>query len=142
MKTVLVDLFYESLIQNENFNKELGRGEWIFVPIPLFSSKLKKRGYNQSEILAEELSKRFNVSFQNILKRERNTVSQVGLSNIERKLNIKNAFKLGASGYRLEARNIFLVDDVVTTGSTLLEASKILKKNGAKRVIGLTLARD
>ncbi len=142
LKTVLVDLFYESLIQNENFNKELGRGEWIFVPIPLFSSKLKKRGYNQSEILAEELSKRFNVSFQNILKRERNTVSQVGLSNIERKLNIKNAFKLGASGYRLEARNIFLVDDVATTGSTLLEATKILKRNGAKRVIGLTLARD
>ncbi|MCL6096880.1 MAG: ComF family protein [Patescibacteria group bacterium] len=142
LKFVLVDLFYDNLIQNEDFNKELEKGGWIFIPIPLFSSKLRKRGYNQAEILAEELSKKFNFPFQNILERIKDTKTQVGRSNIDRKLNVKGAFKLDASGYMLEARNVFLVDDVVTTGSTLLEASKILKRNGVKRVIGLTLARD
>lgn len=142
LKTVLVDLFYESLIQNENFNKELGKGEWAFVPIPLFSSKLRKRGYNQAEILAKELSKKFNLPFQDVLERTRDTKTQVGLSNIERKLNIKDAFEFNNQKSITKNQNIFLVDDVVTTGSTLLEAANILKRNGAKRVIGLTLARD
>ncbi|MCL5434785.1 MAG: ComF family protein [Patescibacteria group bacterium] len=146
LKTVLADLFYESLIQNENFNKELEKGEWAFVPIPLFASKFRKRGYNQAEILAKELSKNFNSKTMNILKRTRDTKTQVGLSNIDRKLNIKDAFELNSSfiinHLSLKNANIFLVDDVVTTGATLLEAAKILKKAGAKRVIGLTLARD
>lgn len=146
LKSVLSDLFIDSIIQNENFNKEIKNLPtslgWVFVPIPLFSSKFRKRGYNQAEILAKELSKRFNLPFQDILKKEKNTISQVGLSNIDRKLNVKDAFKLEASGYRLKARSIFLVDDVVTTGSTLKEAANVLKRNGVKRVIGLTLARD
>ncbi|HYM65211.1 MAG TPA: ComF family protein [Candidatus Sulfotelmatobacter sp.] len=140
LKNVLGDLFYESIIQNENFNNELKKGNWIFVPLPLFLSKLKKRGYNQSEILGKVLSKKFNFKTINILKRTRDTKTQVGLSNIDRKLNIKDAFQIQNSEFKLQ--NVFLVDDDVTTGSTLKEAAKILKKNGAKRVIGLTLARD
>lgn len=147
LKTVLADLFYDSLIQNEDFNRELKSppaGGWVFIPIPLSDAKLKKRGYNQAEILAKELAKKFNIPFQNILKRVRDTKTQVGLSNIDRKLNIKNAFgiKIKNQKSNLKNKNIFLVDDVVTTGSTLKEAAKILKKAGAKRVIGLTLARD
>ncbi len=142
LKSVLVDLFYDSLIQNEDFNRELKKSDWILVPIPLFSSKLRKRGYNQAEILAKELSKKFNVSFQNVFERIRNTKTQVGMTNIERRKNIKDAF--GHINHKSEIldQNVFLVDDVVTTGSTLLEAAKILKRNGVKRVIGLTLARD
>lgn len=133
----MVDLFYESLIQDEDFNRELEKGDWIFAPIPLFSSKLRKRGYNQAEILAEELSKKFNYLAYNILERIRETKTQVGLSNIKRKGNIKGAFEM-----KILNQNIFLVDDVVRTGSTLLEASNVLKRKGAKRVIGLILARD
>jgi ComF family protein len=149
LKSVLVDLFYDSLIQNEDFNRELEKGEWTFTPIPLFSSKLRKRGYNQAEILAKELSKKLNLPVgrqvfqaQNFLQRVQNTKTQVGLSNVERKLNIKGAFTIHNSKFIIQNMSIFLVDDVVTTGSTLLEAAKVLKKNGAKRVIGLTLARD
>ncbi len=153
LKTVLADLFYESLIQNEDFNRELKIGNWVFIPIPLSDSKLKKRGYNQSEILAKELAKKFNIPFQNILKRVRDTKTQVGLSNIKRKENIKDAFGIlnlkseilnhpsASSGFRKNC-STFLVDDVVTTGSTLKEAANVLKRSGAKRVIGLTLARD
>lgn len=152
LTTVLTDLFYESIIQNENFNKELKgppAGEWVFIPIPLSSQKFKKRGFNQSEILAKELAKKFNLPFENILKRTSDTKSQVGLSNIKRKENVKGVFKIvnHKSSIPIKSgsiinQNVFLVDDVVTTGSTLLEASNVLKRNGTRRVIGLTLARD
>ncbi len=143
LKKVLTDLFYESLIQNENFNNELKRGEWIFVPVPLFSTKFKKRGYNQSEILAKELSQKLNFPTADILVRTKDTKTQVGLSNVKRKENVKNAFSIiHNSEFIIQNTNVFLVDDVATTGSTLSEAAKILKKSGVKRVIGLTLARD
>lgn len=142
LETVLIDLFYESIIQNENFNKELIKGGWIFVPIPLSSQKFKKRGYNQAEILAKELSKKFNLSFANILQRVSNTKTQVGMTNIQRRKNVKGAFEIVRHQLLITKQNIFLIDDIVTTGSTLKEAAKVLKKQGAKRVIGLTLARD
>lgn len=142
LKTVLADLFYDSLIQNENFIKLMASGRWLMVPIPLSNSKLKKRGYNQSEILAKELSKKFNIPVQNALERTRNTKTQVGLSNLQRKENVKRVFEIINRKSSIVNQNIFLVDDIVTTGSTLKEAAKILKKAGAKRVIGLTLARD
>jgi ComF family protein len=156
LKNVLTDLFYESIIQNEQFQSQIKNGEWIFVPIPLSSSKLRKRGYNQAEILADELSRKFNFPVQNLLKRTKETKTQVGLSNPQRKLNVKEAFEIinhpsASSGHGSESLgskrfrkncSIFLVDDVATTGSTLLEAAKILKRNGAKKVFGLTLARD
>jgi competence protein ComFC len=142
LKTVLSDLFYESIIQNEQFTKQIASGEWLMVPIPLSSSKLRKRGYNQAEILAKELSKQFNFQMQDLLTRVRETKTQVGLTNLQRQLNVKDAFKLKTENVKLKTKNILLVDDVATTGSTLLEAAKILKRAGANKVFGLTLARD
>lgn len=142
LKTVLADLFYESIIQNENLMKLMADGSWFVVSIPLSNPKFKKRGYNQAEILAKTLANKFNIPFQNILKRVRDTKTQVGLSNIKRRLNVKDAFKIHNSKFIIQNMSIFLVDDVVTTGSTLKEAANVLKRNGAKRVIGLTLARD
>jgi ComF family protein len=143
LKTVLADLFYESIIQNQQFQQQLGRGEWILVPIPLSAVKLRKRGYNQAEILAKELAKKFGIPTQNLLERTRETKTQVGLTNLQRKLNVKDAFALSLRvRTSVHGLNVFLVDDVATTGSTLLEAAKILKKAGAANVFGLTLARD
>lgn len=140
LKNVLADLFYESIIQNEQFQSQIKKREWVLVPIPLSTVKLRRRGYNQAEILAKELSIRFKFPVQNILERSKETKTQVGLSNLQRKLNIKEAFRLKSQNSKVV--NIFLVDDVVTTGSTLSEASKVLKKAGAQGVFGLTLARD
>lgn len=143
LKNVLGGLFYESIIQNENFQKELEKGEWIFAPIPLYSLKLRKRGYNQSEILAKALSEKFNFPTFNILKRTRDTKTQFKLSKKDRLGNIKNAFEiLNKKSSIINNKRIFLVDDVVTTGATLIEAANVLKRAGAKRVLGLTLARD
>src|ERR1035437_5519265 len=142
LKTVLSDLFYESIIQNEQFQKQIEKGEWVFVPIPLSALKMRKRGYNQAEILAKELSKRFNFPVQNLLFITKETKTQVGLTNLQRKVNIKNAFEPIIHNLSFIIQNVFIVDDVATTGSTLSEAAKVLKKMGAKKVFGLTLARD
>ncbi|MGA2911754.1 MAG: phosphoribosyltransferase family protein [Candidatus Levyibacteriota bacterium] len=142
LKTVLADLFYESIIQNEQFIKLIANGKWLIVPIPLSKAKLRKRGYNQAEILGKELSKKLNIPVQNLLERTRETKTQVGLTNLQRKLNVRNAFEIINHKSSIINQNILLVDDVATTGSTLLEAAKVLKRAGAQKVFGLTLARD
>ena len=144
LKNFLSDLLHESLIQNENFMRIFQSSKrWIFVPIPLYSSKLRSRGYNQSEILANELSKRLGFESSNILKRVKKTQTQVGLKLEQRRKNIRRAFALNSNlKSQISNLNVFLVDDVVTTGSTLLEAANVLKRKGAGKVYGITLARD
>jgi len=140
LKNTLVELFYESIIQQEIFQKA-NEFSPILVPIPLHKNRLRKRGYNHSQLLAEGLSKKLNLKAIEILKRKKETKSQFGLDLKKRKENIKDAFILNAK-YIIHNTNILLVDDILTTGSTLLEAAKTLKKSGARRVWGLTLARD
>lgn len=144
LKSVLVDLFYESLIQDYNFYNIYNhkKNYTVLTPIPLHPSRLKERGYNHAEILAKELGKRFNLSVLNLLQRTRKTKSQFGLKRDERKENLTDAFSMVPNILISQYLNIFLVDDILTTGSTLLEAAKVLKKNGAKEVWGITLARD
>lgn len=145
LKKTLVELFYESLIQQELFIKtmeQLHNCTIVLVPIPLYSGRLRKRGYNHSALLAEELSKKLNLKVIDILKRIRDTKSQFGLKLKDRKKNIKNAFSILPNIPISQYPNIFLVDDILTTGSTLLETARILKKKGVKKVWGLTLARD
>ena len=142
LENILTDLFYESIIQNEDFMDQISKDEWVFIPIPLFSAKLRKRGYNQSEILAKNLSRKFKIPVQNLLSRVRDTKNQYKLKKEDREENIKNAFIIHNSKFIIQNMSIFLVDDIVTTGSTLKEAANILKRNGANKVFGLTLARD
>jgi competence protein ComFC len=140
LKKFLVDLFYESIIQQELFQKAL-QANPILVPIPLYKNKLRKRGYNHSELLARGLSQKLNLKISNCLQRTRETKSQYGLNLKQRKENLRGAFELNTK-YKILNTDILLVDDILTSGSTLLEAAKILKKNGAKRVWGLVLSRD
>lgn len=142
LKGLLTDFIYESFIQNEQFQKELEKGEWIIIPIPLFSSKFRKRGYNQAEVLSLELAKKFKLKILNGLERIKNTKSQTDLTEKERQKNIRGAFKIKNGQWKMKNTKVFLFDDVLTTGSTLKEAAKILKIAGVKRVIGLSLARD
>lgn len=140
LKNCLVELFYESVIQQEIFQKAY-ESLPILVAIPLHASRLRKRGYNHAKLLTEGLSKMLNLKLIDILQRKKNTKSQFGLKLKDRKKNLKDAFILNTK-YLILNTNIFLVDDILTTGSTLLEAARILKKQGAKRVWGLTLSRD
>lgn len=141
LRTVLGELFYESLIQQEEFMKILETNP-ILVPIPLHKSKLQKRGYNHAQILAEDLAKRLDLSHVDLLKRIKKTSSQFGLKKEERKKNVAGAFEVVSNALMSQFTNIVLVDDILTTGATMLEATRVLKKAGVKRVWGLALARD
>lgn len=140
---LLGELSYESFIQNEVFIQLLKK-QPILVPVPLTSKKLRKRGYNQAELLAKELGKRFGLTVQLLLKRVKETKPQYGLKREERIDNMKEAFVLSNQVLVTDdkVRTIILVDDVLTTGSTMSEAAQILKKSGAKEVWGLAFAKD
>lgn len=140
----LTDLLYEALIQDENFNRVFKeKNKIILVPIPLSSSKIRKRGYNQAEILAKNLGKRFGFHVYNALLRIKETKSQFSLSKKERVENMKDAFGINIKLIdQIKGKTIFIVDDVLTTGSTLSEAAKVLRKNGAKEVWGIAFARE
>lgn len=151
LNKTLTELFYESIIQNEIFQKALNSSPAdgpILVPIPLHKKRLKKRGYNHAKLLAEGVGEKLNLKVIDALERTKDTKSLFGLKLMDRKKNLKNAFTLntkylpaGKAG-KIPNTGVLLVDDILTTGSTLLEAAKILKKNGVKKVWGITLARD
>lgn len=113
----------------------------IILPVPLHFSRLLKRKYNQSAILAAELSKLTHIPVNyNILKKHKYTKPQATCSGKQRRNNIKNAF-IVKNIPEIYNKHIILIDDVYTTGSTLNECAKILKKSGAKLVSALTIAK-
>lgn len=138
LESSLVSLFYEGLIQKESFYTAL-RTRPVLVPIPLHASRLRRRGYNQSHLLAEGLGKQFSLPVIPLLSRVRKTTTQIGKTGEERATNMQGAF-----AFRQDASfvplSVLLVDDVTTSGATLLEAAKMLKRAGVKRVWGITLA--
>ncbi|OXT08732.1 amidophosphoribosyltransferase [Thermoanaerobacterium thermosaccharolyticum] len=111
----------------------------VIVPVPLHRTKLDERGYNQAELLARELSYRFDIIMSKPLRRIRNTKSQTEFSREERMKNLKGAFKVVYEDM-VKNKIILLVDDVLTTGSTLDECAKVLKEGGAKDVFATTIA--
>ena len=112
------------------------------VPIPLHPERRKERGFNQSELIAEIFCghARAKLDFGN-LKRVKETLVQAELKNAEeRRENVKNCFAL-SNPEAIRNKNIVLVDDVFTTGSTIGEAAELLKKSGAKKIIAFVFAK-
>lgn len=121
----------------------------IIIPIPLHPRRKRWRGFNQAEVLANYMSKNIAPGFQmemdpDLIRRVRFTRAQMGVKNFtDRRKNISGAFFIPpAAGSKIKGKNILLVDDVATTGSTLLECSRILKKTGAKKVTSIVIARQ
>jgi ComF family protein len=109
------------------------------IPVPLSIRSLRERGFNQSLLISRVISKKFRVPLlMDNLRKTKETPPQIGLSAKERLLNLKNAFEVRGS---IKSLRLLLVDDVMTTGATVTECSKVLMKAGAKEVIVLTLAR-
>lgn len=142
LTTFLTDLFYEGIIQNEVAYHVLDR-QPLLVPIPLHASKLRQRGYNQSQLLAKSLSKKCGLPVSNCLERVRKTPTQTKLTREERIANVKDAFRLNSKCAQQIGRNeIVLIDDVMTSGATFNAAASILKRNGAKHVWGMALCHE
>lgn len=111
----------------------------LIVPVPLHWKRQLLRGFNQSQWLAEYLGQHLYIPVNHrLLKRIRNTPPQQGLSRQQRKRNLTGAFKVKDS---IAGKHIVLVDDVVTTGSTVSELAQLLKKAGASKVEIWCLAR-
>ncbi len=114
----------------------------VIAPVPLFQSKQRERGYNQSYYISEGVNEILKLKYiDDLIIRVKNTKTQTHLKIKERELNLKNAFKVNphyTSEY--EKMNVVIIDDVVTTGTTLNEIIKLLRKNGVKRIMCLTLA--
>ena len=114
----------------------------LFIPVPLFSSKKRWRGFNQSEEITKELSKFLKIPYQvNNLIKIKKTQSQIELSKEERERNIKNSFKI-KNPLEIQGKRIFLVDDIFTSGATMEECAHVLKKAGTKEVWGIAVARE
>lgn len=113
----------------------------IVTAVPLHISDKRKRGFNQSEVLAEGLALQLNMEYgKNSLLKLKKTREQVSLKRAHRVRNLKGAFAPGdISGFG--DKDVLLIDDVFTTGSTIDECSRILVQNGAKSVSALTLTK-
>ena len=112
----------------------------LVIGVPLHPNRQKKRGYNQSDLLVRHFCERLNlIDGSRALSRIRNTPPQVGLDAADRQKNVADAFQ--ANRGHIAGKDILLVDDVCTTGSTLTAAAQALRAAGAGRISGYCLAR-
>lgn len=109
------------------------------VPVPLHASRLAERGYNQTELIFRKWANDHGLIWLEALDRVRATSPQWELEPAGRRKNVKGAFEVTRPD-RISGKNILLVDDIVTTGATLHECAKMLKRSGAVTVTGLALA--
>ncbi len=118
----------------ELMNRELFTAR-VVIPVPLHRSRERERGFNQAELIAKELALPVDAR---LLRRRKKTPTQTGLSRSERARNLTAAFELRGI---VAGKNVLIVDDVLTTGSTMNEIARVLKRGKAQRVEVLTFAR-
>ena len=124
--------------------REAGK-DAILVPIPLYSAKARQRSFNQAEEIARQAVRASDVGIEintRLLARVRETKSQTGLTRHQRRENVRGAFAVPKKNARaVKGRNVILLDDVFTTGTTAEECARILRRAGAAKVWVVTAAR-
>lgn len=137
-----------------DYGRTLGRLMWedareileswgldCIVPVPLHTKRQRRRGFNQSRVLAEEISKGLGIPvFPEMVLRCKDTKPMKELNALQRQNNLKKAFKLGKND--VKSKTILIVDDIYTTGATADEIAKVLRDAGAAKVYVLTLGSD
>jgi ComF family protein len=125
-------LLLRSLPFGENFD--------VIMAMPMHWRKQWERGFNQAELLAEPVARRYGIKLSRNLRRTRYTRAQAGLNEKERQENLKGSLRVERAG-EISGKRVLLIDDVFTTGASLRAAAAALKASGAARVTALTLAR-
>jgi ComF family protein len=118
--------------------------DFVIIPTPMYFLKKFTRWYNQAEILAQNISKNTGINYyKNIIKKSKNTKQQSSLTKEKRLKNLETVFKINNKYlYRVNKKIIIIVDDVISTWTTINEISKILKNNWAQKIIWLCIASD
>ncbi len=122
------------IVQDQSFTN------FVFCPIPLTRFKKRFRGFNQSELITQIFAQKFNLPIDQVLIKSRSTKQQKLLNKERRGKNLENSFSV-TEAFGLPS-HVLLIDDVCTTGSTFIEAAKVLKQMGIKQVWCLALAQD
>jgi len=143
LAAILYDELLEKLSEEKMFGGSSLRELPLLIPIPISAKRFRERGWNQCEIIADEMAhldggRNFDVR-KNILVKNKNTSDQVGKSRAERLKNLKDTFAV-KNPESVKDRLVIVLDDVITTGATTEEASRALGVCGAKRILFLALA--
>jgi competence protein ComFC len=150
LKSIIYNFKYEKItayrfplakLLSEKLKEEINIKEINYISaIPLHPEKLQQRGFNQAELVARQLSISLNKQYIESLKRIKITEAQFSLSINQRTENLKDAFVF--NNKKVKNKNILLIDDIYTTGSTINEASKVLKQNSVNDIYVGVLARS
>lgn len=143
LSPILSSLLIKSLLNQSDISYLLKTPPVIIISVPLHQYKLRQRGFNQSEIIAQNISKHFNIPYHNLLIRVKNTSAQKDIANIyDRRKNIRQAFRLNPRLNKcLFTSTIIIVDDVTTTLATLNESAESLAPLHPKQIYAIVLAR-
>ena len=137
----LSNTFSKIILKNKNLCRNLKFYD-IIIPVPMYKIKKQKRGYNQTELITKNIAKNLKIQEDSkVLLKIKNTRTQSKLNEKQRYENIKNVFYI-KDNEKIKNKNIILFDDIITTGATINECAKILKQNGASKVIVLAIAKD
>ena len=140
-KSYLYKTFVNFLLKNDKIFENMKNYDTI-IPVPISKKRNRQRGYNQSFLIAKEISKYTNLKLiNNCLFKTKNVIEQSKLTKEEREQNIKNVYSL-KNGDKIESKKILLIDDIYTTGSTVNECCRILKKANPKKIGVVVLAKD
>ena len=140
-KAYLYKTFAKIILKNKKIYGFLKKYD-IIMCVPMHIKKKMLRGYNQSELIAKELAKKLQIEKQfNNLVKIKDTKKQSTLTKEQRKTNLKNAFQIKNSE-KVKNKKVILFDDIYTTGSTVEECSKMLKRVGVSSIAVVTLAID
>lgn len=132
---ILAEFLEEYILENFNYK------EFVITYIPLSKKAKRKRGFNQCEYIAKRISRNLDICCNEVLIKKIENKEQKKLKYSERYENVKNIFELN-KGINIKGSKIIIIDDVVTSGATMEEACRILKKYGVKEIKLLTLAKS
>ena len=134
-------MFSEIMFSNQAFSEALKKYD-IVISVPVSKKRKKQRGYNQSELIAQDICRKLDKKYaKNILIKTKNTVAQSTLNKEQRQENAKGVYSLKNEN-KIKNKKVLLIDDIYTTGSTVNECARVLKQANLEEIGIFTIAKD